>query len=157
MDKNNIKKMRLIKNISFLIFFVSFNIHGLDQVSTGRYSTTSLKSLSEQINPLLAVAKYKFPANVNTVGEAIKIVLHQTGYELVDDTKQSKHVQLSLKKPLPVTVRSIGPIKVSDTLEVLMGKNVFQLVEDPLNRKVNFKIRAEFARKIGAKNANKLS
>lgn len=140
-----------------LISVISLNIYASNGVVNSRYVTLNTKPLAEQVNPLLAITQYKFPSQINTVGEAIEIVLHQTGYELIEESKQTKYVQLSLKKPLPVTVRSLGPLKTSDALEVLMGKNVFQLVEDPLNRKVDFKIKKEYASKMGAKNVYKKS
>ena len=121
-------------------------------ILVNRYETVSTAPLLEQINPLLAIAEFKFPAQIQTVSDALDLVLHQTGYELVNDQKQSKYVQFTLKKPLPVTARNLGPIKISDSLEVLMGKRVFQLVEDPINRKVDFKLRKEFANKTGVNN-----
>lgn len=149
-------KIVLMKKINYflilLIITVSTSYSG-NTVVGGRYSTISLDPLAEQVNPLLAIAEFKFTAQVQTVGEAVDLVLRQTGYEIISDQNQSNNVRLTLKKPLPVTVRSLGPIKISDALEVLMGQNVFQLVEDPLNRKVNFKLRKEFISKIGANNA----
>lgn len=123
-----------------------------DFVITSRYSTANTDPLKEQINPLLAVAEFKFPAQIQTVGNALNFVLHPTGYALIDEQKQSDYVQLTLKKPLPVTLRNLGPIKIINALEVLMGKNVFQLVEDPLYRVVDFKLKKEFANKTGVNN-----
>lgn len=141
--------MKYIVNILCMLVFAQ---NSFADVLVNRYATTSLSPLSEQINPLLAIAEFKFPAQIQTVGDAVDHVLHPTGYELTNEQKQSKYVQLTLKKPLPVTARNLGPIKISDSLEVLMGKRVFQLVEDPINRKVDFRLRKEFASKIGANN-----
>ena len=124
-----------------LIIILAIASNSFANITINRYSTISTKPQAEQVNPLLAIAKFKFPVQVYTVGDAVDMVLHQTGYSLIDEQKQSKYIRLTLRKPLPVTVRSLGPVQVFDALEVLMGKNVFQLVEDPLNRKVNFKIR----------------
>lgn len=144
--------MILNKSIKLVLLLTAVSsLYASDEIMVNRYETISIKPLEEQINPLLAIAEFRFPIQIQTVGDATAMVLRQTGYSLSTEN-QSKYVVLTLEKPLPVTLRNLGPIKISDSLEVLMGKRVFQLVEDPINRKVDFKLRKEFANKTGVNN-----
>lgn len=141
-----------MKKTMFLIFVLSCLAGGTTFASSsqiGRYVTASNSPTSAQINPLLAVAQYKFSSSVTTVGAAIDQVLATTGYKLVPQKQLTKAAQETLVKPLPITVRNLGPISVKGALEVLMGKEVFNLVVDPLHRLISFKVKSSIAKELG--------
>ena len=50
-----------------------------------------------------------------------------------------------LNQPLPQVDRNLGPLTIQDGLEVLVGQQVFTLVQDQLHREVNFKLKPAFA------------
>lgn len=102
----------------------------------GRYITTLNVAKPDQINPLLTVATFKFTPDIQTVGQAVNQVLQYSGYGLAPHI--SPIVEQTLAKPLPYSVRELGPLPIKDALSVLMGQNVFILVVDPLHRLVDF-------------------
>ena len=106
-----------------------------------RYATVANKPLAAQINPLLAVQHVHFPREVHTIGQAIKWWLKYSGFSLVSQEKQTDSLQTILRQPLPQIDRNLGPLNVRDGLEVLVGQHSFTLIEDPLLRQVNFKLK----------------
>lgn len=106
--------------------------------AVGRYITAVDVAKPDQVNPLLTVATFKFNPNVQTIGDALNQVLQYSGYALVPSQDQSAAVEQTLTKPLPYSVRTLGPLPIQDALTVLMGQDVFILVVDPLHRLVNF-------------------
>ena len=107
----------------------------------GRYTSVNNQATPAQINPLMAIAQFKFQPQVETIGDAILQVLQNTSYALVPDKQLSQLAQETLKKPLPITVRTLGPLPIKEAVLVLMGKEVFDLVVDPTHRLINFKIK----------------
>lgn len=107
-----------------------------------RYATVANKPLAAQINPLLAVQQVHFPQEVHTIGQAVEWWLKYSGFALVSKEKQSESLQIILRQPLPQIDRNLGPLSVRDGLEVLVGQQSFILMEDPLLRQVNFKLKA---------------
>ncbi len=114
-----------------------------------RYATVANKPLAAQINPLLAVQQVHFPQEVKTIGQAIEWWLKFSGFSLASKEKQPESLQAIMCQALPQIDRTLGPLTVKDGLEVLVGQQSFALVEDPLLRQVNFKLKPGI--KIGSK------
>ncbi|MCE3237394.1 MAG: hypothetical protein K0R24_375 [Gammaproteobacteria bacterium] len=129
----------------------SFSVYAENVTQIDRYSTVENKPTRAQINPLMAVAYYKFPVSIKTVGEAVQMVLSQTGYALAPENHLSPSVKDVFGKPLPMTDRQLGPLSIKDVLTVLMGQTVFALSIDPLNRLVNFELKPFFVKASGVK------
>ncbi len=110
----------------------------------GRYQTMINEPTSEQINPLKTIQHVKFTPQIKTVGDAITYWIQASGYQLQDEKKLSVEIKNVLQKPLPVVDRDFGPMKVSEGLLVLVGKEVFDLKQDPLNRKVSFQLKPKY-------------
>lgn len=131
----------MVKSI-FLLLLLSITIVSWAQTNgsmqVGRYSTLKETATPAQINPLLAIVQVKFPTTVQSVSDAINYLLRYTGYTLVDVTARSKPLQTVLSKPLPYMDRTLGPLSTHEALEVLVGKGLFVVQKDPLNRTVNF-------------------
>jgi conjugative transfer region protein (TIGR03748 family) len=136
--------------ISFIFFSFSVCAENLTQID--RYSTVENKPTLAQINPLFAIAEFHFPASIKTVGEAIQMVLDNTGYELAVADHLSVWVKEVTAKPLPITNRQLGPLTIKDMLTVLMGNDVFNLLVDPLHRKINFEMKPSIAKALGVNN-----
>lgn len=125
---------------------------GVTQIN--RYATVDNKPLAAQVNPLLAVQQVHFGTNIKTVGEALNHWLLFSGYNLVADIDRPDALKTILAKPLPQVDRDLGPLSVQDGLEVLVGKGIFNLVIDPLNRTVGFKLSPRYAalnKKVGGR------
>ncbi|MCZ4721551.1 hypothetical protein [Legionella pneumophila] len=106
-----------------------------------RYATVANKPLAAQVNPLLAIQQIHFPQEVQTIGQAIEWWLKFSGFSLVSKEKQPESLQIIMQQPLPQIDRNLGPLTVKDGLEVLVGQQSFALIEDPLLRQVNFKLK----------------
>lgn len=106
-----------------------------------RYATVANKPLAAQINPLLAVQQVHFPQEVQTIGQAIEWWLRFSGFSLISKEKQPESLQAVMRQALPQIDRTLGPLTVKDGLEVLVGQQSFALIEDPLLRQVNFKLK----------------
>ncbi|HAT1945788.1 TPA: hypothetical protein JBJ85_14645 [Legionella pneumophila] len=106
-----------------------------------RYATVANKPLAAQVNPLLAVQQVHFPQEVQTIGQALEWWLKFSGFSLVSKEKQPESLQIIMQQPLPQIDRNLGPLTVKDGLEVLVGQQSFALIEDPLLRQVNFKLK----------------
>lgn len=106
-----------------------------------RYASVANKPLAAQINPLLAVQQIHFPQDVQTIGQAVEWWLKYSGFTLVAKEKQPESLQAVMRQPLPQIDRNLGPLTVKDGLEVLVGQQVFTLVEDSLLRQVNFQLK----------------
>lgn len=127
--------------ILLVAILCSVYVSGYADTQIGRYSTIANKPTASQVNPLLAVAQYKFPPRVESIGNAVNVVLQNTSYQLVPTDKLSRYVKETLTKPLPITDRTLGPMPIKDVLVILMGKDVFTLVVDPLHRLINFDVK----------------
>ena len=110
-----------------------------------RYATVTNKATKAQINPLNAIAQFKFSPNVKTIGDAINHVLQNTSYKLVPENKLSPLAKETLAQSLPVTVRTLGPISIKNAVIVLIGQEVFSLQIDLAHRVINFKTKSVFA------------
>jgi type IV pili sensor histidine kinase/response regulator len=110
-----------------------------------RYATIENKPLASQVNPLLAVQQVHFPEGVRTVGDAVQHWLRYSGFALVDAAILPMVLKEVLEQPLPQVQRNLGPLTVQDGLQVLVGQSVFTLVQDPLHRRVSFKLKPQFA------------
>ncbi len=118
-----------------------------DRTQVGRYLAAKNGATTAQINPFAAISTFTFPPSVVRVSDAIDQVLASTGYQL--SANLSPEVIQTLDKPLPLTNRKLGPMKIQTALEILMGKEVYVLQRDPLHRLINFKVNPEISKTLG--------
>ena len=116
-----------------------------DTTQVGRYQTVVNQAQLAQENPLFAVAQFQFSRQVKTIGEAVDQVLLNTGYRIVAEDKLPPAVATILKQPLPLSQRKLGPIRIVDALNLLVGKQVYSLLIDPVHRLVTFKLNDDYA------------
>src|SRR5262245_56876816 len=135
--------------IMFLPLFTSNGIFASKPHSvTGRYLTVTNQPLPEQQDLLSQILQVRFPVEVQTVGDAMHYLLRYSGYSLIHETDQSAALKNTLKKPLPLIDRNFGPMSLKDALITLVGP-AFTLVQDPLNREVNFTLKPNITWKKG--------
>lgn len=92
-----------------------------DEVRTGRYSTVTTQPTPAVRAPLQVVAVINFPrSHVNSVGDAIQYLLIRTGYRL-DHAQLSERARAVLTLPLPDNQRRVGPYRVEQILDILLG------------------------------------
>ena len=114
---------------------------GLTQV--GRYLSVSNQPKAEQVDLLSSIIQVHFLSEIKTVGGAINDLLRYSGYSLVDDHQQGRDLRNTLKKPLPLVDRDLGPVSLRQALVILIGP-AFDLAVDPLNRTVDFQLKPVF-------------
>ncbi|ASQ47015.1 PFGI-1 class ICE element type IV pilus protein PilL2 [Legionella clemsonensis] len=125
-----------------ILSIAAFYSMAANVTQVNRYATVANKPLAAQIDPLLAIQQVHFPQEVQTIGQAVEWWLRFSGFSLVSKEKQPESLQTVMHQALPQIDRNLGPLTVKDGLEVLVGQQSFTLIEDPLLRQVNFKLKA---------------
>lgn len=117
----------------------------IEVMQTGRYSNVKNIAPVDQINPLKVVVQTSIPQSISTVRETIEFLLIRSGYLLADDQVLSPEAKILLSHNLPQVHRAIGPMTLDQVLHTLSGE-AFELVVDPVNRKVAFELSENIAR-----------
>lgn len=134
-------KLSIQRSVIGVLSVVALPSIAANLTQINRYATVANKPLAAQINPLLAIQQVHFPREVHTIGQAIEWWLKFSGFSLVSKEKQPASLQAVMHQPLPQIDRNLGPLTVKDGLLVLVGQQSFALIEDPLLRQVNFKLK----------------
>ena len=119
------------------------SVQSSDLLPYGRYLTLKMQPGAEQTDMLAVVIQVHFSPAIQTVGDAINEVLRYSGYALIEKSQQSPDLQNTLKKPLPLVYRDLGPVTLRQALKLLAG-TPFELSVDLLNRSINFKLKPAF-------------
>ena len=117
----------------------------IEVMQTGRYTNVKNIAPLDQINPLKVVIKTSIPQSVSTVRESVEFLLIRSGYLLADDEVLSTEAKILLSHTLPEVHRTIGPMTLDQALHTLSGE-AFELIVDPVNRKVAFELSEKIAR-----------
>ena len=106
---------------------------------TGRYISVVDEPTAEQKYVLRFKRSFTFSEDINTVGDAMSMLLAEPGYRLGTPTsdKESEELLALFKMPLASIHRQLGPMTLKDALETLAGPAWF-LVEDPVARLISF-------------------
>jgi type IV pili sensor histidine kinase/response regulator len=104
-----------------------------------RYTLVSTRPDDAQRDPLNQMVEITMPAQlVRTVGDGFRYVLLESGYSLCP-VSSSVFAEL-LNQPLPAVQRTIGPVRLSEALQILAGP-AWRLRVDDVNREVCFTLR----------------
>lgn len=133
------KTLKTILTVSLALSSALTQAANVTQIN--RYATVSNKPLASQVNPLFTVQQMHFPQEVSTVGDAISYWLQYSGFKLADESRLLPVFKILMKQPLPQVDRNFGPLTIQDGLVVLAGQSEFTLVQNPLTRTVNFKLK----------------
>ena len=138
-------KIIMYTSAMFTCGALSIGANAANVTQVNRYATVDNKPLLAQVNPLLTVQQVHFPRDVQTVGAALTYWMQYSGFALAADARLPVALKPLLNQPLPQVDRNLGPLTIQDGLEVLVGQQVFTLVQDQLHREVNFKLKPAFA------------
>ncbi|ELL0021229.1 TcpQ domain-containing protein [Salmonella enterica] len=106
---------------------------------SGRYTLVSVKSADAQREPLNQLIDITMPGQlVNSVGDGFRYLLFQSGYSLCG--RYGADFAELLKRPLPAVQRKIGPMRLSEALQVVAGP-AWRMSMDEVNREVCFVLR----------------
>lgn len=106
---------------------------------SGRYTLVNVKSVDAQREPLNQLIDITMPGQlVNTVGDGFRYLLFQSGYSLCG--RYGADFAELLNRPLPAVQRKIGPVRLSEALQVVAGP-AWRMSVDEVNREVCFMLR----------------
>lgn len=107
-----------------------------------RYTLASTRPADAQRDLLNQIIDIRMPVQVvNTIGEGLRYVLLGSGYSLCAG-EPGVYSALFIK-PLPAVQRSVGPVKLSEALQILAGP-AWRMRVDDLNREICFVLRDEY-------------
>ncbi|EJJ4075273.1 TcpQ domain-containing protein [Salmonella enterica] len=105
----------------------------------GRYTLVSVKSADAQREPLNQLIDITMPVSlVNSVGDGFRYLLFQSGYSLCG--RYGADFAELLNRPLPAIQRRLGPVRLSEALQVVAGP-AWRMTVDEVNREVCFVLR----------------
>ncbi|EKT7008756.1 TcpQ domain-containing protein [Salmonella enterica] len=105
----------------------------------GRYTLVSVKSADAQREPLNQLIDITMPVSlVNSVGDGFRYLLFQSGYSLCG--RYGADFSELLNRPLPAVQRRLGPVRLSEALQVVAGP-AWRMTVDEVNREVCFVLR----------------
>ncbi|EIP5489365.1 TcpQ domain-containing protein [Salmonella enterica] len=106
---------------------------------SGRYTLVNVKSADAQREPLNQLIDITMPGQlVNSVGDGFRYLLFQSGYSLCG--RYGADFAELLNRPLPAVQRRIGPMRLSEALQVVAGP-AWRMSVDEVNREVCFVLR----------------
>ena len=139
------KKVILVSVLSLLsMLSMAAEQTYIESMQTGRYSHVKNIPPVDQLNPLKVVIQTRIPQTVKTVGETVQFLLVRSGYVLASDDVLSEEAKTLLALPLPEIHRNIGPMTLDRALHTLSGE-AFELVVDPVHRKVAYELSVKLA------------
>lgn len=107
-----------------------------------RYTLVSTRPADAQRDPLNQIIDVRIPAGVvSTVGQGVRYLLLDSGYSLCS-ADSSVFTEL-LNQPLPGVQRNLGPVRLSEGLQILAGP-AWRLHVDDVNREVCFVLRDQY-------------
>ncbi|EDG4637979.1 hypothetical protein GCW29_23870, partial [Salmonella enterica] len=106
---------------------------------SGRYTLVGVKSADAQREPLNQLIDITMPGQlVKSVGDGFRYLLFQSGYSLCG--RYGADFAELLQRPLPAVQRKIGPMRLSEALQVVAGP-AWRMSVDEVNREVCFVLR----------------
>lgn len=141
-----------MKNIGILSTFLALLVFGCSSIASAksftgypsRYTRIDPQVTPSQNNILGYKRKRTFPRkSVKTVGQAMRIWLRGTGYNLAS-AHPDRNVYQLLQLDLPNVHRTLGTVSIESGLKALAG-DPWELVIDPVHRLVSFSLPAGYA------------
>ena len=102
---------------------------------TDRYTLQQLAASPTQTDPLSTIVQTEYPAQIETVGDAVDYLLLRSGYAHI----RSEEAESALELPLPRIHRRMGPIDLRTALTTLLGPN-WELKENRTLRLIWFQL-----------------
>ncbi|HAF5680362.1 TPA: hypothetical protein G8N93_005019 [Salmonella enterica] len=108
----------------------------------GRYTLVSVKSADAQREPLNQLIDITMPVSlVSSVGDGFRYLLFQSGYSLCG--RYGANFAELLNRLLPAVQRRLGPVRLSEALQVVAGP-AWRMTVDEVNREVCFVLREAY-------------
>jgi type IV pili sensor histidine kinase/response regulator len=110
-----------MKLLAILVFvFCASGVNANEYVDSSRYVEVDISPERQEIDPLRVIIDFSFPQGIETVGEAIYLLIEPSGYRL--DIKENDIVYLLFEMPLPQIHKHLGPVRFNEAVAILSGK-----------------------------------
>ncbi len=113
-----------------------------NELQVGRYTLRLATPTRAQADLMAAIVTTRFPERVQTIGEAVRHLLRNSGYRLAGLVALDLDTRALFRLPLPAVHRTLGPLTLKQSLETLAGPT-FRLVQDPVHRLITFELCAK--------------
>ena len=113
------------------------------QTQVGRYLTVPGSLTVEQVSPFQQTFQMILPNSVQTIGAAIRLIISNTGYQLLSRDASDSTIGQLMDKPVPLAMRNIQSSTVKNVLLGFVGEP-FQLVIDPVHKIITFKLKDNY-------------
>lgn len=112
----------------------------------GRYTAADTGATFVQQNLLATEVKIEFPNRIESIRQAMDLLLARSGYRL-SEIDLDPHIHYLFDQPLPDVHRQMGPMTLREALQTLAGQ-VWVLDVNPLARTVSFHLADEKYREL---------
>ena len=128
--------------IASCALIISGNSIASEYTQTNRYTKIENIVSHAQANPLKVIVNTNLPQSVVSVRDAVQFLLSRSGYVLASDSVLPDEAVTMLGLELPAIQRTIEHVTLDKTLAMLAG-DAFDLVIDPIHRKIGFKVKSD--------------
>ncbi len=102
-----------------------------------RYSVTATGPTAGQHDLLAVTVAIAIPNGIESLGDALRWILRDSGYRLAADPVLSEEVRAMLELPLPAVHRRFEPMPLKTVVALIVGP-AFHVVQDPVHRLLAF-------------------
>jgi type IV pili sensor histidine kinase/response regulator len=102
-----------------------------------RYSIVVVAPTAGQRDVLAETSAISIPNDIESLGDALRWLLRDSGYRLAADRVLSDDVHAMLTLPLPAAHRQFEAMPLSVVVELIVGP-AFHIVQDPIHRLLAF-------------------
>lgn len=119
-------------------------------IESARYTSVQPVLKAEQLEPLMApVRAFTLPESLQTIGEAIELLLQDSGYTLARTAAPDPYAYILYEAPLAQVHRRIEHLRLLDVLNML-GSPGYTLETHPVSRTVWYRLSDEAKGQVDA-------
>ena len=102
-----------------------------------RYSVMVVGPTAGQLDLLAVTSAVIIPSDIDTIGDALRWLLRDSGYRLASEPVLTIDAQKMLELPLPSVHRRFEPMALKSVVALIVGP-AFHIVQDPVHRLIAF-------------------
>lgn len=107
----------------------------------GRYTSVEHGVTAEQKDLLQTRIQFEFPSQVKKIGDALDLILAESGYRL--EPYKSSEMSYLLNHNLPLVHRQVGPATLLDVIQTLVGDQ-WVIKTNPVSRSMRFELKPDY-------------
>jgi len=102
-----------------------------------RYSVVATGPTAGQRDLLAVTAVISIPNDIDSLGDALRWILQDSGYRLAANPVMTEEVRIMLELPLPAVHRRFEPMPLKTVMGLMVGP-AFYVVQDSVHRLIAF-------------------